>query len=191
MDIKTMKTELRAEYLARRAAMPAEEKQARDEKICRLIITSASFRYAETILAFSPRKNEIDIRPLLVHVLEAGKKLALPRCEGEHLMTYRYVTSLDALAPGAYGILEPSAEAPVFREDPGHSSLCLVPGVVFDRQGYRIGYGGGYYDKFLQDFHGSVAGLIYRDHIIQSLPHGRYDRALPIMITEAGMVAAK
>ena len=66
-----------------------------------------------------------------------------------------------------------------------------MPGVVFDVHGYRIGYGGGYYDRFLHGFHGSVAGLIYRDFIIPSLPRGRYDRALPIMITEGGMIAAK
>lgn len=191
MDIKALKTELREQYLARRAAIPAEEKQRREERICRLIADSASFRYAETILAYSPRENEIDIRPVLLHALSLGKRVALPRCVGEHRMNYHYVTALDELAPGSYGILEPAAEAPIFEEDPGHSSLCLVPGVVFDVHGYRIGYGGGYYDRFLHGFHGSVAGLIYRDFIIPSLPRGRYDRALPIMITEGGMIAAK
>lgn len=191
MDIKVLKTEIREEYLARRAAIPADEKKKREEKICRLILSSASFRYAETILAYAPRKNEIDIAPLLLLALEMGKKLALPRCEGDHFMTYRYVHSLDRLSPGSYGILEPDADAPLFQEDPGHSSLCLVPGVVFDIHGYRIGYGGGYYDRFLHNFHGSVAGLIYRDFIISNLPHGRYDHALPIMITDGGMLTAK
>lgn len=191
MDIKAMKTALREQYLTRRAALSAEEKKLRDEKICNLILSSASFRYAETILAYCPKENEIDIRPMLQRALALGKHLALPRCEGEHLMTYRYVCSLDELAPAAFGLNEPSADAPLFEEDPGHSSLCLVPGVVFDVHGYRIGYGGGYYDRFLHDFHGSVAGLIYRDFIIPSLPRGRYDRALPIMITDTGMVSAK
>ena len=191
MDIKALKTALREQYLARRAAMPLEEKQARDEKICRLILSSASFRYAETILAYFPKEGEIDIRPMLQRALALGKRLALPRCEGEHLMTYRYIDSPAELSPASFGLMEPGADAPVFEEDPGHSSLCLVPGVIFDVHGYRIGYGGGYYDRFLHGFHGSVAGLIYRDFILPDVPHGRFDRALPIMITESGMINAK
>jgi 5-formyltetrahydrofolate cyclo-ligase len=191
MDIKAMKTALRKQYRSLRAAIPAEEKQQRDEKICRLILSSASFRYAETILAFYPKDNEVDIRPLLQETLHLGKKLALPRCEDKHIMTYRLVSSLDELVPAAFGLREPTADAPLFQECPGHSSLCLVPGVVFDAHGYRIGYGGGYYDRFLHSFHGSVAGLIYRDFIIPNLPRGRYDRFLPIMITDGGMVRAK
>lgn len=191
MDIKAMKTELREQHLAKRAAIPPAQKQARDEKICRSIISSASFRYAETILAYAPREGEIDIRPMLLHALSLGKRIALPRCESDHVMTYRLITSLDGLSPGSYGIMEPDADTPIFEEDPGHASLCLVPGVVFDVHGYRIGYGGGYYDRFLHHYHGSVAGLIYRDFILPNLPHGRYDHALPIMITDAGMIAAK
>ncbi len=191
MDIKAQKTALRQEYLARRAAMPAEQKHEKDEKICRLILASASFRYAETVLGYAPRKDEIDITPVFDELLRQGKRLALPRCEGAHSMTYRLVTSLSQLAPGSYGILEPHADAPIFEEGAGHPSLCLVPGVIFDIHGYRIGYGGGYYDRFLSHFHGSVIGLVYRSHILQSLPRGRYDRALPIMITDSGMLPAK
>lgn len=191
MDIKATKTALREQFLARRTAMPPQEKKAREEKICRLILSSASFRYAETILAYSPKESEIDIRPVLREALTQGKRLALPRCEGEHLMIYRYISSLEELTPAAFGLMEPKATALAFTEDPGHSSLCLVPGVVFDVHGYRIGYGGGYYDRFLNNFHGSVAGVIYRDFILPQLPHGRYDRALPIMITDGGMVSAK
>ena len=172
MDIKALKTELREQHMARRAALSSEEKQARDEKICALILSSASFRYAETILAYYPKEGEIDVRPVLWRALELGKKVALPRCEGEHLMTYRFISGEGDLAPASFGLMEPAADAPAFAEDPGHSSLCLVPGVVFDVHGYRIGYGGGYYDRFLQDFHGSVAGLIYRDFILPDVPHG-------------------
>ena len=169
MDIKATKTALREQYLARRAAMPPEEKKRREEKICRLILASASFRYAETILAYAPKESEIDIRPVLREALAQEKRLAMPRCEGEHLMTYRYISTLDELAPAAFGLMEPGAEAPAFAEDPGHSSLCLVPGVVFDVHGYRIGYGGGFYDKFLaaEPNHPTLA-LCYE---FQMLPH--------------------
>ena len=191
MDIKEKKTEIRKEYLARRAALAPEEKKRRDEKICQLILLSASFRYSETILAYYPREHEIDILPALRRALAMGKRIALPRCEGEHIMTYRYVESLDGLMPGMYDIYEPSADAPTYRECPGHASLCLVPGVVFDTRGYRIGYGGGYYDRFLHGYGGSAAGIIYREFILPTLPSGRYDLALSVMITEHGMVCAK
>ena len=191
MDIKDLKTALRKQYRAKRAAIPSEEKRRRDEKVCRLILSSASFRYAETVLAFYPKDNEIDIRPLLQKTLQLGKKLALPRCEDKHMMTYRYVSSLDGLISAPFGLMEPDEEAPLFQEQPGHSTLCLVPGVVFDIHGYRIGYGGGYYDRFLHAFHGAVAGVVYRDFIIPDLPRGRYDHSLPIMITDGGMVSAK
>lgn len=191
MDIKELKTSIRQDYLARRAALPPEEKARRDERICRYILSSASFRYAETVLAYYPREGEINILPALETALAMGKRVALPRCDGEHHMTYRFVTSLADVEPGMYGIPEPSENAPAFAEDPGHATLCLVPGVVFDTRGYRIGYGGGYYDRFLHSFGGSVAGVIYREFILPSLPFGRYDLALPVMITETGMVRSK
>ncbi len=191
MDIKTKKTDLRNEYLLKRKSLSPEERAARDEKICAAVLASASFRYSETVLAYYPRPYEIDIRPVLTAAMALGKHVALPRCEEEHRMTYRYVASLDGLAPGSYGIYEPAADAPLFAEDPASPSLCLVPGVVFDNHGYRIGYGGGYYDRFLHDYHGSLAGVIYRDFILPAIPYGRFDLALPVMITDSGIVCAK
>ncbi len=191
MDIKEKKTEIRTAYLEKRAAIPPEERARRDERICRYILSSASFRYAQTILAYHPKETEVDILPVLREALAQGKKIALPRCEEEHIMTYRFIPSLDVLAPGTYGIYEPSADAPLFAEEVGCASLCLVPGVVFDVHGFRIGYGGGYYDRFLHNYQGSVAGVIYREFILPSVPHGRYDLALPVMISEKGMIQAK
>lgn len=191
MDIRTRKTELRSMYLARRAAIPAAEKERRDARICDAILSSASYRYANTVLAYFPRENEVDIRPALRAALAAGKRVALPRCEAEHIMHYRYVEDLDSLCPGSFGICEPGEDAPLYREEEG-STLCLVPGVVFDRRGYRIGYGGGYYDRFLHRYHGSVAGIVYRDFIVDTpLPFGRFDLPLPVMITDSGIVCAK
>lgn len=191
MDIKALKTDLRNEYLTKRGALPAEEKRQRDDKINRLILSSASFRYARTILAYYPREGEIDIRPALTEALRQGKRVALPRVEGEYLMTYRLVPSLEGLVSGAFGLLEPSADTPTYVEEATDTSLCLVPGVVFDIHGYRIGYGGGYYDRFLHDYQGASAGVIYRDFILPSLPRGRYDLSLSVMITDGGIVCAK
>ena len=102
-------------------------------------------------------------------------------------MTFHYVTSLSELSPGRYGILAPPEENAIYTPIP--TTLCLVPGMVFDRHGYRIGYGGGYYDRFLRDFDGSAVGLVYRDHLLPSLPHGRYDLAVSALVTEDGILA--
>ena len=176
MDIKELKTTIRKEYLLRREAIPPAEKARRDEKICHYILSSASYRYADTLLAYYPRKGEVDILPVLSAALAAGKQVALPRCDGDHHMTYRFVSSLDDVEPGMYGIPEPREEAPAFSPDGGHATLCLVPGVVFDVHGYRIGYGGGYYDKFLasEPNHPTLA-LCYDFQMVDHLETEEFD----------------
>lgn len=191
MDIKAMKTELRKTYLEKRAAIPSEERERRDARICSLILSSASFRYASSLLAYYPKADEVNILPALRAALKMGKRVALPHCDAPHHMTYRYVDDLDALAAGAYGIPAPDENAEAFCERPGESSLCLVPGVVFDTHGYRIGYGGGYYDRFLHDYGGARAGVVYREFILPTLPYGRFDLSLPVMFTETGILCAK
>ena len=68
------------------------------------------------------------------------------------------------------------------------SSVCIVPALVYDKQGFRLGYGKGYYDRFLSGFHGVTAGLIYSDFVVKSLPRGRFDKASDIAITEKGVI---
>ncbi len=191
MDLKAIKTGLRQEYLARRAALPPEERQRRDQKICDLILASTSYRYAETVLGYYPRADEIDIRPVLEAALQSGRQVYLPRCAPEHRMHYRRITALSDVEAGTYGLCEPPEDAPCYETEQVVPTLCLVPGVVFDRFGYRIGYGGGYYDRFLREFHGAAAGVVYRDFICPTLPAGRFDLPLPVMMTDGGILCAK
>ena len=191
-EIRKHKTEIREYYLAKRRGMDTAEREEKNEKICKHMLSSATFRYADIILMFYPKPDEIDIRHIAEAALAAGKKIAFPRCNPEdHTMIFHYVSSLDELCPGSYNIMEPDASLPAFTPETAESAnvVCIVPAVVFDKKGYRIGYGGGYYDSYLAGFRGTKIGFAYRDFIDNSVPHGRFDLTVDVMITERGLYA--
>lgn len=180
------KNALRAAYRAKREALAMDTRHTWDSAICEIVAASASFRYADVVLAYSPFGFEIDIKPLLLRTLALGKRLALPRTYGKGLMSFHYTDTLDGLVPGTYGIPEPSENAPIYEAVP--ATLCLVPGIVFDRRGLRIGYGGGYYDRFLRDNTVNTLGIIYRDFVLPTVPGGKYDRRVVALATERGIL---
>ncbi len=187
MNIKAEKDGLRAYFKEKRKALSSEEKRALDEAIASRVLQSAAFRYASTLLAYAPKGEEVDILPVCEAALAKGKRLAFPRCYGEGEMSFHLITSFSELSPGKYGILEPPSDAPVFSFAP--ATLCLVPGLSFDRSGYRLGYGKGYYDRFLSRFEGTALGVVYADFISESLPHGTFDFSVSALITENGVLA--
>ena len=97
-------------------------------------------------------------------------------------LSFRLVSSLSELSPGAYGIFEPTADAPFAEND--FLTLCVVPAVSFDRFGFRLGYGKGFYDRFLADFHGKSVGLIDSRLLTDSLPRDEFDKSVDLIITE-------
>ena len=156
------------------------------------MLGSATFRYADIILMYYPKPDEIDIRPVAEAALAAGKKIAFPRCNpADHTMVFHYVSSLDELLPGSYNLMEPAESLPAFTPELAEKCnvACIVPAVVFDKKGFRIGYGGGYYDRYLAGFRGTKVGFAYRDFIVNSVPHGRFDLTVDVMITERGLYA--
>jgi len=187
--IRKQKDDIRAEYAAKRAAMDPAEKKRRDEAICRAAMSLVSFRYAEYVLLYAALENEIDITKIAAEALARGKKIAFPRCDKEtHTMRYHIVNSLDELYPDTYNILEPPAENPVYdpEKDLG-SAVCFVPGLVYDRAGYRLGYGKGFYDRYLSAFSGCTLGVVYSDYILPTVPRGRFDVSVNILLTEKGI----
>ena len=102
-------------------------------------------------------------------------------------MTFRYVTSKDQLKERTFGILEPDPECEVCH--PSNFSLLIVPGLVYDKKGFRIGYGKGFYDRFLSAFEGASIGLCYASFSVPEVPKGRYDRHVDVIITEKGVYA--
>ncbi|MBR5314665.1 MAG: 5-formyltetrahydrofolate cyclo-ligase [Clostridia bacterium] len=188
INIKEVKNSIRTEYKAKRKLINAEQKAEMDEAICKRFLSLSSYRFADTVLLFAPLQNEINTYPIAQDALAKGKKLAFPRCIEGNDMVYHYVNSLDQLKPGKYGIMEPSDDLPLFNNDGGHT-VCILPAIVYDKKGYRLGYGKGYYDRFLSSFKGVKVGLVYNDFIINEVPIGRYDLPSDIVITEKRVIS--
>lgn len=188
MTLREEKAALRAQYLATRRSISPQVHEKISHAVCDRFLALASYRYSEHILLYAPLSGELDIMPIAREALLAGKSVWFPRCDtARRSMTFHRVTDLESqLHIGAYGIREPDASLPVYHTD-FCSSVCIVPAILFDRKGYRLGYGKGYYDRFLPEFRGTSIGAAASDFILDSLPHGRFDRTVDILLTEKGV----
>ena len=189
-SIKKEKDELRAKYLAARREMDESVRRGRDAAVCKSAVGLMSFRYAEYVLLYAAKDCEICVDEIAKEAWARGKKVAFPRCDkATHTMKYHIVSSLDELSVDSYGIEEPSPDAPVY--DPAHdvgSAVCFVPGLLYDKSGFRLGYGKGFYDRYLSGLQGNIIGVVYSDFIVPTVPIGKYDVSLNILLTEKGVV---
>lgn len=172
-----------------REKLDKSEKARMDQKIYENFVGLVSYRYADTLLMYYPKSGEVDTLPIIKGALSAGKKVALPVCETAGFqMSYSYIESLDDLERGAYGIPAPKKSCKKFIKDEKHKSLLIVlPALSFDTRGYRLGYGRGYYDRYMEGFDASSVGLVYSRFIVDRLPIGRYDIAADLLVTEKGV----
>lgn len=182
------KERLRRELLARRAALP--EREAKNRAIFEAVSALPSYRRAGRILFYISSSQEADTRRLLKAALREGKEVFAPvSLPGGEMVFYRLLRE-EGLRPGRFGILEPPAlpeRALRLREGESCSdTLCLVPGLAFDRLGYRLGYGKGYYDRFLAEAPVLSLGLCYQELVLPALPVGGYDRRVTYLATERG-----
>lgn len=194
-ELREHKKHLRDEYLSRRKALDPHLKKIMDEKICRSLTALAAYRYADTLLVYYPMRGEVDIKPFIEHAWADGKSIAFPRCRREdRSMTFHIVSSFEELSEdGMFGIPEPLPDLPVYEAESSRmqQSACIIPAVIFDRSGYRIGYGKGYYDRYLPLFKGSRIGVCYSDFITDKVPRGKYDLAVNVLVTERGVKAIR
>ena len=146
-----------------------------NEASCRLgelFTASELYQKAKTIYGYLPYNQEVRTVPMLEKALQEGKRVAVPKVYGDE-MKFIYMTDLSAVSGGYAGIPEPIADAPI-ADDP--TALVLMPGLAFDPQGHRIGYGGGFYDKFLAEEpdHPTIA-LCYDFQMLPVLETEEYD----------------
>lgn len=166
------KQQLRQRILLQRQALPPEEIQKRSEILCDMMLSSSQYQSAKALYGYLPFRNEVQILPLLHQAMADGKLVALPKCCGKE-MRFIQVDDLTRMQFGRFGAPEPVQNAPIARED---SALVIVPGVVFDRRGYRIGYGGGYYDRFLaQEPNHPTIALCYDFQLVPRLDADPHD----------------
>ncbi|WP_054950884.1 5-formyltetrahydrofolate cyclo-ligase [Numidum massiliense] len=180
------KKEWRRDYLARRRQLPTALYEQYSEQICERMAATASFQAAKTVLLYMPIRQEVDVRPLIECAWQNGQVVYLPHAnkETKQIECYR-VNDLAELVPGVYGILEP----PVQEERRGEGAdidLVVVPGIAFGRDGYRIGYGGGYYDRFLPTLAATAhaIGVAFSLQVAPQVPHNDYDQKLDGLVTE-------
>lgn len=159
------KKELRRGIRERKRAMTEEEIVTRSAALGKVFAASELYRSAKTIYGYLPYNQEVRTVPMLEQALRDGKKVAVPKVIGDE-MVFIYLDDLSQVEKGYAGIPEPIANEPVAQDE---TALVLMPGLAFDREGHRIGYGGGFYDKFLQrePKHPTLA-LCYE---FQMLPH--------------------
>ena len=159
------KTALRNSIRARKRAMTEEEIVSRSQMLGLLFIQSEAYKNAKTIYGYLPYNQEVRTVPMLEKALRDGKRVAVPKCYGDE-MKFIYMDDLSKVEKGYAGIPEPIADGPVADDE---TALVLMPGLAFDPQGHRCGYGGGFYDKFLaaEPQHPTLA-LCYE---FQMLPH--------------------
>lgn len=166
------KKELRRRIRERKRAMTEEEIVTRSEALGKAFTDTSLYREAKTIYGYLPYNQEVRTVPMLEQALRDGKKVAVPKVVGDE-MVFIYLSDLTQVEKGYAGIPEPVADEPVAHDE---TALVLMPGLAFDREGHRIGYGGGFYDKFLQrePMHPTLA-LCYEFQMLEHLETEEHD----------------
>jgi len=172
MPMNMDKRTLRAAIRQQKRAMTPEDIAEKSAALCAMVLASPEFQAAKTIYGYLPFNQEVDLRPLLQRSLDMGKQVALPKCYGSQ-MRFILVTDLSCVQPSPFGAPEPTEDEPVARDK---DALIIVPGLAFDDLGHRIGYGGGYYDRFLaaEPEHPTMA-LCYDFQVVSRLEPEEHD----------------
>ncbi len=166
------KKELRKRIREQKRAMTPERIEQASRKLGEMFLETEQYRNAKTVYGYLPYNQEVCTVPMLEQALADGKKVAVPKVYGDE-MKFIYMTDLTKVAKSDFGIPEPVADGPV-ADDP--TALVLMPGLAFDKEGHRIGYGGGFYDKFLsqEPEHPTIA-LCYDFQMLGQLPTEEFD----------------
>ncbi len=182
------KQELRRQLLEKRRELSSEEAAKRSAAILHRLKTLDVFRDAPQILTYVASKDhEVDTCGLIRELLAAGREVLVPKALPSRLMDWRRLDVLETLERGPFDVLEPPESLPLVRTI-SSAALCIVPGIAFRLDGYRIGYGAGYYDRFLAGFSGTTAGLAYEFQITDDFQSQPHDRPVQWVITEERVI---
>lgn len=187
MGLREDKRTLRRQILALRDGLDAETLRRRSAALRDALFPLNRYRSAGTVHLFVPFGTEVDTRPILEELWAREVRTVLPRVAPNRQLDHLAVTDWNELKPGAYSIPEPMGHCPTV--SPKEVELVLVPGVAFDRTGGRLGYGGGYYDRFLDACPAPRVALAFALQIVPEVPRESHDLLVDDIITDQGRLA--
>ena len=153
-----------------------------DKKIYNNLMELDRVRECDTFLVYASSGIEVDTRRFITEMLAKGRTVAVPKCEGRN-MRFLAISSLSELTKSRFGVDEPAAGTEISEFG---STACIVPALRFNERGYRLGWGGGFYDRFLAGYPGYSVGICY-EQCCGELPADKYDVPVNIVITENGI----
>lgn len=180
--MRSEKQRLRRRMLEKRNSLDAAEAARLGALAQRHVVEIPEFQSARSVGLYHPLGSEVRTEAIAQAARAQGKKVSLPRTEGNTIKFYEYRAG-DDLVEGRFGVMEPVPSGPAVVLD-----LVVIPGVVFDAGGCRIGYGKGFYDRFLAQWPATFSvGLAYSFQVVEELPRGRFDKKLGALATDDGI----
>lgn len=187
--LKQRKRELRRAVLERRDALSPEERASKSVRIAERATSLPEVRRAVTPMAFWSFGSEVETAPLIDRLHAAGKRVVLPRIEAGDLVAVVHGPG-DPVTATSFGVMEPQGADLVSPED---VDVVIAPGVAFDRRGARVGYGGGFYDRFVRRTRpdAPIVAIAFAIQVVEEVPEGAGDRRVDAIITEDEVIVCR
>ncbi|MCP3025680.1 5-formyltetrahydrofolate cyclo-ligase [Halobacillus sp. A5] len=164
------------------------EKTSVEERLYQQLFQSNLFKHSETVALTVSLADEWNTYPIIEQAWKEHKQVLVPKCDrNTKAMTFYQLENLDQLETVYYGLKEPSPEISKLVKK-SYIQLIVVPGLLFDHKGFRIGYGGGFYDRYLKDYQGTTASLLSRKQLIEKVPSEPFDQPVQQLFTEDGII---
>ncbi|WP_100010650.1 5-formyltetrahydrofolate cyclo-ligase [Lentibacillus sediminis] len=184
------KHELRRRAITDLQSIRQPERANIEQQLKKQLLASSLWQKSGSIGITVSRDFEWNTRPIIEAAWNEGKTVCVPRCvPAEREMIFHELKSFDQLKMASFKLLEPDPNQTAEREK-GTIDFLIVPGLLFDKEGYRVGFGGGYYDRFLPDFPNLSASLLTASQLKEKLPREPFDIPVDYLITETGVTAA-
>jgi 5-formyltetrahydrofolate cyclo-ligase len=186
-----MKSHLRKEMKRVLNLISEEQHEAHSTSIANALYETCLWKEARVIAATVSRNKEVNTKAIIERAWRDGKKVAVPKCNPTtSQMVFYEITNFSQLETVYYGLAEPIVEetVPVSKSS---IDLLLVPGVVYSKNGYRIGYGGGYYDRYLTDYTGQKLSLAFDCQVVSEVPYESHDIPVEYILTEKELICCE
>lgn len=179
------KKDIRKEVLEKRMALTKEELVEKSKIICNSFLELPQYKEADLIYIYMDFKNEVMTKQIIEDAWEKKKRVAIPKVVENQIIFYELVKEQEKLKEGYFGIREPKMSQPIMDSE----GLMVVPGIAFDKQGYRIGYGKGFYDRYLHANNiKHKISLVFELQMVDKVPNDKYDIPIDMIITEKQMI---